>query len=83
MRKTAKEKAAEELKSLDERIAELLQKISRVHAAFLFDSLGSKTLQMLCRCLISTKNSYDSAGWEGFGIHLGLTPLLIKVRKEI
>lgn len=78
MRKTAKEKAAEELKSLDERIAELLQKISRVHAAFLFDSLGSKTLQMLCRCLISTKNSYDSAGWEGFGIHLGLTPLLIK-----
>jgi len=83
MRKTAKEKAAEELNSLDERIADLLPKLSRIHAAFLFDSLGSKTLQMLCRCLISTKNAYTFAGWEEFGILLGLTPLLIKVRKEI
>lgn len=83
MRKTAKEKGTEELNSLDERIAELVPKISRIHAAFLFDSLGSKTLQMLCRCLISTKNAYNFAGWEEFGIRLGLTPLLIKVRKEM
>jgi len=81
MRKIVKEKAAEE-NSLDERIADLLPKLSRIHAAFLFDSLGSKTLQTLCRWLISTKNTYSLGGWEEFGIHLGLTPLLIKVRKE-
>ena len=83
MRETAMEEATEELNSLDERIADLLPKLSRIHAAFLFDSLGSQTLQMLCRWLISTKNAYNFAGWEEFGIHLGLTPLLIKVRKEI
>lgn len=83
MRRTAVETAAEELNSLDERIADLLPKLSRIHAAFLFDSLGSRALQMLCRCLISTKNTYNFAGWEQFGIHLDLTPLLIRVRKEI
>lgn len=83
MRKTAKEKAAEDLNSLDERIAELLPKISRIHAAFLFDSLGSEALQMLCRCLISVKSAYTFPGWEEFGIHLGLTSLLMKVRNEI
>jgi len=83
VRKTVKEKAAEEPNSLDERIADLLPKLSRIHAAFLFDPLGSKTLQMLCRWLISTKNAYNFAGWEDFGIHLGLPPLLIKVIKEI
>jgi len=78
MRETAMEEATEELNSLDERIADLLPKLSRIHAAFLFDSLGSQTLQVLCRWLISTKNAYNFAGWEEFGIHLGLTPLLIK-----
>jgi hypothetical protein len=82
VRKTAREEATEDLNILDERIADLLPKLSRIHAAFLFDSLGSETLQMLCRWLISTKNAYNT-GWEVFGIHLGLTPLLIKVRKEI
>jgi hypothetical protein len=83
MRKTPKEKAAEELNSLDERIADLQPKLSRIHAGFLFDSIGSRTLQMLCRYLISTKNVYNFGGWEEFGILLGLPPLLIKVRKEI
>jgi hypothetical protein len=82
IRKTAKEKDAEEITSLNERTtAELQAKTSRVHAAFLFDPLGSRTLQTLCRWLISNRNSYNSAGWEEFGIRLGLTPLVIKVRK--
>jgi hypothetical protein len=81
MRRTAKEKAAEELHSLDERIAELLPKISRIHASFLFDSVGLKTLQMLCRYLSSTKNAYTFAGWEEFGNQLGLTSLVLRVIK--
>jgi hypothetical protein len=83
IRKTAKEKALEELPNLEQRIAELQTKTSRVHAAFLFDLLGSETLMMICLCLSSTKNSYNSAGWEEFGIHLGLNPLLIKVKRDI
>lgn len=83
MRKTAKEKALEELPNLEQRIAELQTKISRVHAAFLFDLLGSETLMMICLCLSSTKSSYNSSGWEEFGIHLGLNPLLMKVKRDV
>lgn len=78
IRKTAKERALQEIPNLEKRIAELQTKASRVHAAFLFDLLGSETLMMICLCLSSTKTSYNSAGWEEFGIHLGLNPLLIK-----
>lgn len=80
MRKTAKEKAVESLPNLEHRIAELQTKTSRLHSAFLFDdSHGLMTLQMLCRCLSSTRNSLNFAGWEEFGIHLGLNPLVIEV----
>ncbi|PNF14700.1 hypothetical protein B7P43_G10253 [Cryptotermes secundus] len=78
IRKTAMEKELEELPNLEQRIAELQTKMSRVHAAFLFDLLGSETLMMICLWLSSTKSSYNSAGWEEFGIHLGINPLLIK-----
>jgi hypothetical protein len=80
MRKIAKEKAGESLPQLQHRIAELQTKTLRLHAAFLFDdSSGLKTLHMLCRCLSSTRNSLNFAGWEEFGVHLGLNPLLIEV----
>jgi len=84
LRKTAKEKAVEELPKLDQSIAELETKTSRLHAAFLFDdSFGLETLSMLCLCLSSTKNSYSFPGWEDFGIRLGLNPLLIKVKVDV
>ncbi|KDR22395.1 uncharacterized protein LOC110826926 [Zootermopsis nevadensis] len=83
MRKTAKEKAVESLPNLEHRIAELQTKTSRLHSAFLFDdSHGLMTLQMLCRCLSSTRNSLNFAGWEEFGIHLGLNPLVIECIKH-
>lgn len=83
IRKTAKEKALEELPNLEQRIAELQTKMSRVHAAFLFDLLGSETLMMICLCLSSANSSYNSTGWEEFGIHLGINPLLIKVKGDV
>jgi hypothetical protein len=83
MRNTAKEEALEELPNLEQRIAELQAKTTRVHAGFLFDLLGSETLMTICLCLSSTKTSYSSFGWEEFGIHLGLNPLLIKVKRAV
>jgi hypothetical protein len=83
MRKTAKEKALEELPNFEQRVAELKAKTARVHAAILFDILGSETLMMICLCLSSTKSSCNSAGWEEFGILLGLNPMLIKVKSDV
>lgn len=81
MRKTAKEKAIESLQDSEHRDAELETKTGRIHAAFLFyDSLGLLTLKQLCLCLSSTRNSLTVSGWEEFGIHLGLKPLVIMVK---
>jgi hypothetical protein len=80
---TAKDEALEELPNLEQRIAELQAKTTRVHVAFLFDVLGSETLMTICLCLSSTKTTYNSSGWEEFGIHLGLNPLLIKVKRVV
>jgi hypothetical protein len=83
MRKTVKEGALEELPNLEQRIPELQAKTARVHVAFLFDILGSETLMTICLRLSSTNTSYNSSGWEEFGIHLGLNPLLIKVKRVV
>ena len=60
-------------------VIDLRRETTRIHAAFLFDSFGLEVLSKLCLYISSTKSSYKFAGWEEFGIHLGLNPLLIKV----
>jgi hypothetical protein len=80
LKEIAMKKAGESTPDLQHCITELQTKTLRLHAAFLFDgSHGLQTLRMLCLCLSSTKNSLHFAGWEEFGIYLGLNPLLIEV----
>lgn len=60
-------------------LTELLEKTSRLHAAFLFDKVtGLLALQTLCRHLNTSKSTYGIGDWQDFGIRLGVDPLIIK-----
>ncbi|PSN31909.1 hypothetical protein C0J52_23568 [Blattella germanica] len=63
---------------IDDVVMELRRETRSIHAAFLFDAFGKEALKQLCMLISSTRNNYKFAGWEEFGIRLGLNPMLIK-----
>ncbi|KAF2894474.1 hypothetical protein ILUMI_11674 [Ignelater luminosus] len=63
-------------------ILEDLITIPKIHPACLYyTEEGYLLLQNICLLLSGTKSTYLYAGWEDFGIKLGLEPIIIKAIK--
>ncbi|XP_011160012.1 uncharacterized protein LOC105196006 [Solenopsis invicta] len=59
--------------NLDTIIVNIQRKLSRIHAAYLFEHIGKATLQKLCLLLSSTASGKMYDGWQEFAAHIGLT----------